>query len=344
MDRVLDCQILRRFGVEVELNTLNGIIKKLDEDEGEIPYGAERVACLINRTLRVPVEIQGWHHTFNNDEWIVKPDSSCGIEVCSPILKGWRGLKSVVEVIRAFRDADLVADKRCSLHVHVNIGDLTQTQLASVIAWYVKCEHVILDSVPSHRKINRYCQMLGMSDLFDDETRLEPDELIDKVGRYKYYSMNANRIMRGGGFGASGQRKPTMEFRIAENDACLDPFFVKNWVRLLLHFVEVTKNQPLPNEYRKGDQWSGLLWLSPREVFQVMRLDEPISPGLRQVKDWFCARILDNGYDSYLPGIFSNAGRKVARSEFLSMAPSTSLGAEIRESEEELLFAKKYTV
>lgn len=345
MDRVLDCQIHRRFGIEVELNTLDGIVRKLDEDEGETPVGSDRVALVIHRTLKKGVQIQGWHHTYDNEAWIVKPDSSCGIEICSPVLKGWHGLRSCVQVVKALRDGKFSSDRRCSLHVHVSIGDMTAEQLASVIAWYIKCEHVFMDSVPQHRKLNRYCQVMSMTDLFDVTSKLEPDELIAKAAGYKYHSMSAYRIMKGGGFGASGQRKLTMEFRMAENDACLDPLFIKCWVRLLLHFVEMTKNRPLPNEYRPGDPWSGLLWLDPADVFQVLRFDEPLSAGLRQVRDWFYRRLLWNGYDELnLPGVFSTEGRKHARNQFMDLISNANLDGNLYEPEEEMLFAKKYVL
>jgi hypothetical protein len=41
---------------------------------------------------------------------MVKPDSSCGIEICSSILKGWRGLASLIKVIASFREAGIKAD------------------------------------------------------------------------------------------------------------------------------------------------------------------------------------------------------------------------------------------
>jgi hypothetical protein len=342
MDRVLDCQFYRRFGVEIELNTLDGVVRKLDKDKGETPFGATEVAFIIRKTLNKPVEIHDWHSTHNNKNWIVKPDSSCGIEICSPILKGWRGLASLIKVIASFREAGMKADQRCSLHVHVNIADLDRDQLASVIAYFIKCEHVIFDSLPSHRKINRYCQFLGMSDLFYDNFKMDPDELISRVSGSKYYSLNAYHFYNSGGFNSLNNRKKTIEFRVAENEACLDPFFTKNWIRFLLHFVEVTKNLPLPHDYREGDPWSGLLWLNPKDVFKILKFDEPMSDGLRQMKDWFIGRIMKNGYDSGLPGVFSNAGRQPARLEFLEMVGDQMFITESGPVGYDLLLGKKY--
>lgn len=342
MDRVLDCENYRRFGVEIELNTLDGFVKKLDRNMGEIPLGADLVALIIRRTLRENVEIQGWDHNFNNNYWIVKPDSSCGMEVCSPVLKGWIGLSKLIRVVEALRESKINADKRCSLHVHVNISDLNKQQLASVIAWYIKCEHLFIDSVPVHRKINRYCQILGMSEALYEDFPIIPDEILNVVSNVKYYSLNAYHFMKGGGFDPNNNRKKTIEFRIAENDMCLNGLDLKNWVRFLIHFVEVTKSRPLPAPYQKGDPWTGLVWLDPVDVFKVLNFDEPCSEGFSQVKKWFLNRILKNGKDNNATGIWSDETRNFARQNFLEFLQKIDNIDCENESREVSLYGKKY--
>jgi hypothetical protein len=317
MDRVINCQNYRRFGVEIELNTADGVIRKLDRNKGETPFGADRIALLIRRTLRKPVEIQGWDHNYNNQDWIVKPDGSCGIEVCTPVLKGYQGLIDLVQVVETFRKAAISADQRCSLHVHVNIADLNKQELASVVAWYIKCEHVFMDSVPAQRKVNRYCQMLGMTDFLNTDFSMNPDLLLSSISNVKYYSLNAYHFMKGGAFDLYNCRKKTIEFRIGENAMCLDGLAVKNWVRLLLHFVDMVRNRPMPPKYEEGNPWTGLVWLEPDDVFKVLGFDQPCSEGINQIKSWFMKRIFDNGYNTGLSGIFSNEGRHSARQNFL---------------------------
>jgi hypothetical protein len=340
MDRLFEYQSFRRFGVEVELNTLSGLVKKLEH--GQNPYGSQEIALTINKTLKEEVEIQGWDHNYNNDCWIVKPDSSCGIEVCTPVLKGWHGLKRLIKVIEAFKEGSFKADGRCSLHVHVNIADLTKTQLASVIAWYIKFEHIFLDSVPQSRKLNKYCQMLGMTDIFYDSFPINEDLLISGVSGTKYYSLNAYHFLKGGGFDDCNTRKKTIEFRIGESDLCLDGFAVKNWVRFLLHFVEITKNMPLPKKYVKGDPWSGLLWLDIKDLFSVLKFDQPCSEGLNQIKNWFLDRVGKNGYNTGLPGVWSNNGRKKSRELFLQLNEKRAELLNENEERDDLLFGRKY--
>jgi hypothetical protein len=263
------------------------------------------------------VELQGWDHVHNNAYWVIKPDNSCGIEINSPILKGWRGLKKLLVLVEALREAGIRADQRCSLHLHVNIADLSVRQLATVIAYYIKCEHVFFDSVPAQRKSNRYCQLLGMTDLFQHNTLLTPEELIARVSAVKYYSMNTYHFFKGGGFSNDNHRKKTMEFRIAEGVACVNPMTVKCWTRLLLHFVETTSEKILPGRYRDGDPWTGLVWLSPKQVFHLLGFDQDdLSPGLKQVRSWFLKRLINNSYNTGLPGIWSNEGRSLVRVEY----------------------------
>lgn len=325
MDSPVNCKWLRRFGVELEVNTLNGIVRRPDTRAGEIPVGADYVANIIGLATGESVEIQGWDHVHNNTRWVVKPDNSCGIEVNSPVLKGWRGLKRLLTVVEALKDNGIRSDERCSLHVHINIADLSLRQLAAVVAYYIKCEHVFFDLVPPHRKNNRYCQLLGMTDLFEHDMNLSPEELIARVSGVKYYSMNTYHFYKGGGFSSENYRKKTIEFRIAEGAACLDPFIVKNWVRLLIHFVEVARQKHMPGRYKQGNPWTGLLWLNPKQVFQLLKFDQELSPGMQQVRDWFLQRAMQYAYDTGLEGVWSNAGRAVAWREYQELVQGRSL-------------------
>lgn len=338
MDRAIDCEYYRRFGVEVELNTLSGEIRK---NKYEVPDGADIIGGIVHKATGDMVEVQDYGHNYNNDNWVVKHDGSCGLEVCTPVLKGWRGLKKLVTVVDAFKAAKLSADKRCSLHVHVNIGDLNEVQLASVIAWYIKCEHVFMDSVPSSRKVNRYCQMIGMTDLFEENSHIDAFQILHKVSSVKYFSLNAFHFVQGGAFSKDNTRKKTIEFRIGENEMCLNPFDVKNWVRLLLHFVETTKRRSLPRRYSKGDQWTGLVWLEPRDAFELLGFNEPLSDGMKQVRNWFAGRIYRNGYDTGLKGVWSNAGRMPARQSFFGMIQDWDVDIS-GEYSQEMLYGEKY--
>ena len=318
MDRPIDCKSYRRFGVEVELNTLDGIIKKANSDTGEIPSGSDYIAHVVRKASKGRVEVATWDYIHNNDNWVIKHDMSCGLEINTPVFKGWHGLKKLISVIDAMKnDGKIKSNQLCSLHVHVGIEDLNIEQLASVIAYYIKCEHVFFDSVPAHRKNSRYCHLIGMTDWFDTDFDMDAFEIITRISQTKYGSINAFHFVRGGGFNASSEEsRRTLEFRIAENTACLDPYFTKNWIRLLLHFIETTKNMKVPRSYIDGDQTTGLAWLDFEEVYKLLKFDQPLSPGMQQVRQWFMNRIDINGYNTGLSGVWSNSGRYVARRQF----------------------------
>lgn len=293
----------RRFGIELELNSFDGQNRP---PSGQQPAGIEVIAAIVARASSSGCEIRKWEHTNNNACWVAKPDSSCGLEVVSPPRKGWAGLKDVLHVVNSLsKDSRITADHRCSVHAHIEVSDLTEEQLASVVSWWVKCEPVIMDAMPMSRKRNRYCQLIGMNNNFQHDGVYSDSEIIKKVGDVKYYSFNTNQYVK-------GSRK-TIEFRTIEGDGCRDAYLVKQWTRFLIHFVEMTSKigrpkpyqEPTTEEERKVVPWKGLLWLDPQDVLTLLGFNNvplPIpghrkavefhlSKGMTQTRNWFLARL-----------------------------------------------------
>lgn len=328
---VFDCKFNRRFGVEIELNTLSGNIKKLDK--GQAPEGADYFAGAINSAIGADVSIHGWHLTHNNSGWVVKPDSSCGIEVCSPVLGGWFDLCEVLKVIEAFKnDKNIKADDRCSLHIHVDVSDLTIESLGNVIAHWIKIEPVIMDMFPAHRKKNKYCQLIGLSLNQEHTEHYDPATLINFLAP-KYFTMNTLHY-------SSGKRK-TIEFRFGENELCLDPFSVKCWARFLLHFVNVTSKIRIP-PYKSGNPKTGLLWLDPIDTFKLLKFDQNLSPGLAQVKKWALGRLSKYGMGSSLTGIWADVVRKAAYREIEEMVKEANQEPGLYVPSEEELYGEQF--
>ena len=277
----------RRFGIELEINAYDG---KNRPDQGQKVAGIEDVGMVVARHTTEGSEIREYEHTHNNEIWVIKPDSSCGMEVCTPIYKGWPGLRKVCEVVEAFNKYPKIkVDNRCSVHVHVEVADLNDDQIGSIIAHWLKVEPVFMDSVPPHRKRNRYCQYMGFNNLVQAETKITPSDLKKKVGTVKYYSLNTNQMMKNG--------RKTVEFRIIEGDGCRDPYLIKNWIRLLLQFVEMSARRPFPSYLEEGNPWSSFCWLDPSDVFKLLGFDpseHELSPGLQQTRNWFLARLQKN--------------------------------------------------
>ena len=276
----------RRFGIELELLAFDG---KNRPDPGQRPAGIDVVGMVVAGNSTEGVDIREWEHTHGNDVWVIKPDSSCGMEVCTPIMKGWTGLKKVVSVVEALgRDTRIKVDQRCSVHIHVEVADLEPNEIASVIAHWFKVEPVFMDSVPPNRKRNRYCQFMGLTNLLQHDQKVASTDLIKRVGNVKYYSLNTNQYLK--------NNRKTLEFRIIEGDGVKDPYLVKNWTRLIIHFIECARKRPFPGPYDEKDVWSSFLWLDPEDVFKFLGFsDNPqeyeLSPGLEQTRTWFLARL-----------------------------------------------------
>ncbi len=314
----------RRFGVELEYNTLSGVIKTGKSDP---PDGAGFVADLINKAVKEHVKISGHAATNNNAHWVVKSDSSCGIEVCTPIFKGWSGLESLLlGQLAIVKSGKIKADTRCSFHVHVNISDLTQEQMAVILAHYIKFEAIFMDSVPTRRKINRYCSPL----FYEMDINSSLDNIIYKLKDNKYYSVNCYQYFK--------SKKPTIEFRIGENDLCLEPYSAKCWVRLLLHFIEIAKDKHYSPKWN-GSKWSGLALLDLEDFVEFMGFNQNISPGLNQVKNWFLKRISKNiKNDNY--GFFNINHRTNTVNYLARMCPEIN----DLEMKEEEIFDSKFII
>ncbi len=309
----LSLDIKRRFGAEIELNAFDDASRPLD---GSLPEGIYEVAEVVRSASKKPVQVHKWAYDHNNVSWVVKPDSSCGMEVCSPVLKGWLGLMQLCRVVeRLGEDPRIRSDGRCSFHVHVDVSDLGDRELATILTWWVKCEPVFLDSVPFSRKRNQYCQLLAQSEAFErlEDGFMPHDGLIRKLGLFKYYTINTYHYFNA--------KRKTIEFRIMDSECCLDPYMCKNWIRLLLFFMERALQAGMPNPYHPGDRWSGYCWLDPKDVFEFLGLTShyDLSPGLLQVKDWFLDRLHDNCDDGEEDSLFGIKARKPSVRQILDM-------------------------
>ena len=307
----LNLNYTRRFGVEIELNSLDGRNRPIGYEDGVLPEGIHYIGNLVQKLSKENVLIRKWGNDHHNNLWILKPDASCGIEVCTPVMKGWSGVLRTCKVVEGLsKDKKIKSDNRCSFHVHVDVSDLKESQVASIISWWIKCEPVFLDSVPACRKINSYCQFLGLTNLFEDTEEIVPKVLLKKVGSCKYYTVNA--------FHYYNKKRKTLEFRIMNSSCCLDPWMAKNWIRLILHFVEMSILRGLPVSFQKKDRWSGLCWLDPFDVFDFLGFTSDlyeVSPGIQQVRSWFASRLQFQSINTPLNGVMSNNGRQIAQNQ-----------------------------
>lgn len=292
---------IRRFGIEAEYNAFDG--RSRPEMVGDSPAGIDYIGNIVNNTVKKHVEIRKYGHTHwrdSNGFWVLKPDASCGLEVCSPVSKGWIGTREICEVIHSLGSEDKVkADHRCSFHIHVDVSDLLASSICDLIMWWVKCESVFMDLASCDRKLNKYAQFIGLWDWIKPDSKIGYDSLLSLLGTYKYTSLNTFHLYHGS--------RSTIEFRIAESHACKCPYTAKMWIKLILHFVECTLRTHRPESYQMGNCLTGWAWMEPIHVFDFLLFNNELSKGMEQLKDWFCARLIKNIHFS--DGIFSKKSK-----------------------------------
>jgi hypothetical protein len=199
----------------------------------------------------------------------------------------------------------------------VEVKDLNDLQVAAVLAYWIKCEPIFLDSVPFFRKRNRFCQCIGQHPSISHDRMPLPGELIGFLSD-KYYTINTYQMI------TKGSRR-TLEFRIIGHEGCLDSYLVKNWIKLIMHFVERSKDLPYPEQYRKGDVWSGLLWLDLMDVMKILNFtDAHLSKGMEQTRSWFLARLRRNLL-APASGIWSQEHRQVGIKQLEEIIKSLGL-------------------
>jgi hypothetical protein len=179
------------------------------------------------------------------------------------------------------KDKKIFADDRCSFHVHFDVQDCLfydnkivdfskSKDLASILAWWIKCEAVFFDSSPDSRKLNKYCQCIGLSDIFNIEEEISTIKLIEKLSD-KYFSINVFHLRK--------NIRPTIEFRLADCSACLDSDFANNWILFLDNFIEKAISSGNPDS---------LTWLDPKDFFNFIDINNS------KIRDWFLGRIFTN--------------------------------------------------
>ena len=294
----------RRFGVEIELNSFDKRnFKSYPLRIGELPEGIQFIGNMVLEEIpNSKIYIKTWHPVHHNDYWVIKPDSSCGMELCTPLLKGNLGYNTVYKIVSKIKEkyANYV-DNRCSYHVHIDVSDLYPAQMTALLAYWIKCEPVFMDMMPLHRKKNRYCMCIGSLDVLQHDSIMDFDFLLKKLGVQKYFSLNTFHYNR-------GDRK-SIEFRIADERYCSDPELAVNWIKLIMHFVECASKMQIPPSYQENNEWSSYLWLDTNQVFQVLNFDKPLSNELLKIKQWMIKQIKENSLNEEL-GMWGKVARK----------------------------------
>jgi len=196
----------------------------------------EHNGCSLNATARairdagLPCQNSGYTHRVTSD-WKAVHDGSCGNEAVSPILSGTEGFAQVSAVMRALTAAGGRVDRRCGMHVHIDMAGLTGEQIARFVALYVHHQADIDNLMPPSRVGNYYARTIAESELvtITDAFRTAGTTPSNWSQDRRYKTLNVMAFPKYG----------TMEVR--QHQGTLNPQKARAWVLFLLAMVEVAR-------------------------------------------------------------------------------------------------------
>lgn len=208
----------RRFGVEIEF-------------VGCTP--AQACAAII--AAGVACNVENYNHDTRPTWKIVRDGSlsvspgmaynACG-ELVSPPLSGAAGLEEVRTVLRALVSAGGTVNRSCGLHVHLDAGDLSPSQIGAVLRRYSTFQAGIDAFMPASRRNSHFAQRIT-SDMIARVEGCADRATLRNVAAYfdRYRTINV----------ASFARHGTMEFR--QHSGSVNGGKVARWIAFALFFV-----------------------------------------------------------------------------------------------------------
>ena len=202
--------------------------------EGELTFGVEiEILNTIDRTeIARALQAEGinaagesYNHRITT-WWKVITDSSCGLEVVSPILSGEQGLNELKKVCEVLTRIGCQVDRRCGLHVHIGANRLGVAKVKSVVKRWLGNE-TNLDSIqPRSRRgrSNMYCEPLSDTIRTEFIDRCSTLDELANIQHTRYSKLNLQ----------SYRRHKTIEFR--HHSGSTDATKITNWVKFLLDF------------------------------------------------------------------------------------------------------------
>lgn len=196
-----------RYGIEIEFTHTD----RSDNIRDEI------VSAL--RQAGITAENQDYNHRTQRC-WKLVTDSSCGLELVSPILEGYDGLDQIKTVLEVLRRLGAKVNKDCGTHVHLDARWLDFEQIKAFAQKFINNEDLFDAIQPESRRgnKNRYCQ--GHRRRNVSRTR-SIEKLILAVGVNRYTKLNLHSFHRYG------------SIEIRHHAGTLNYNKISNWIQLL---------------------------------------------------------------------------------------------------------------
>ena len=272
MNQIVKWKSQRRFGIEFEFRNSSSSLEVLQRTVQSAGFQCRRI---------------NYEHTRNNgSEWCAKTDSSCGTELASGILKGWRELKLAAELLPKLEEAGFYYQDNCGMHVHVELADYNSEQAKVLGMIWLKIERFVMNGTPASRQDNTYCRTIERRTTHEEPNRhYSPDWVWNNVLGNRDAINFGNYRPGTDGYGSRG----TVEFRFGE--MTFDPEVIKNRVRFLIWLVEICKILPAPDN---------LNWYGPKQILKMFGLlqrpQSPIklhfSPAVQSMRKWVLERLI----------------------------------------------------
>lgn len=286
----------RNFGVELEAHPV------LD---------ASAITSVIRKNSSRKVITTGWQQTSNNSYWHLKTDSTCGggekrgWEIASFKGSGNKDIVRIAKVAESLKDAGLKCGSDCGFHVHVDISDFSPNQVGILLAWWIKIEKIVLNSVPQHRFNNKHCRLISSKinpknkkyNALNFWETYKPKNFSFHGNRDKKVTMNLVNYATSLYYKENKRKnrffdlsRKTVEFRFPEGTFSGND--VKNWIRFFILFVENVKDKKMPKDLLTIKSFEEFMFVVG--FYKDKQTYFCLSPILENLKIWFFERVVSN--------------------------------------------------
>lgn len=234
--------------------------------------------------------------------WHVKTDSTCGWEVASYKGSGIKDINNISSCLNTIAMHGAVINVDCGLHIHAEVADLNDNDVAKIAAYWIKIEPILFSSVPKYRVDNIYCKSLRRKYLaklnFSLFREVDFYNLVVKPLNFngkkdRRVTLNFCNYEKSKHLSEFVKRR-TIELRLPEMSSDFDN--ISNWVKFFLNFIDNVIKLPFPSNVDVFNLSNALDVVGLHSSKDVLILND----NLFGTKEWFLRRILRYSKDNKL--------------------------------------------
>lgn len=213
VQHVADLFTSRTFGIEIEFAN---------------PLRISRVQIASKlRAAGLDVQNQSYNHRVQRC-WKLITDSTCGLELVSPVLRGSDGIEQIKIAMRVLDGLGMKVNRSCGLHIHLGMDDMDAEAIRDMILSYHSNQELIDYLLAPSRRSAHYCRKLTRNDV-SRLNRINSLSDVGNTGATRYKTVNVHSYNRYG----------TIEFR--QHQGTLDGNKAACWIELLLGLADAAR-------------------------------------------------------------------------------------------------------